>query len=58
VMTIDWIDAPLLRGEVDLIEHGKRVISEISEIGGELPTYLNIGSLKLGQRWWMLLLTN
>ena len=47
-MTIDWIDAPLLRdvvsSEADLIEHGRRLVSEIGEIGGELPTYLNIGT--------------
>ncbi|HEX9062715.1 MAG TPA: hypothetical protein VF941_21300, partial [Clostridia bacterium] len=48
IMTIDWIDAPLLsktvRSENKVIEHAKQIISQIGEIAGNLPTYLNIGS--------------
>ena len=48
IMTIDWIDAPLLRDAAysggALIEHGKRVIAQIDEISGDLPVYLDIGS--------------
>ncbi len=47
-MTIEWIDAPLLRdvlhNEYELIEHGRKLISQISSIGGNPPAYLNIGS--------------
>jgi hypothetical protein len=36
IMTIDWIDAPLLstiaRRDTDMVEHGRRVIAEIGEI--------------------------
>ena len=48
IMTIEWIDAPLLRDAVrtddELTDHGRQVISQIAEIRGDLPTYLNIGS--------------
>lgn len=48
IMTIDWIDTPLLRdavsSEVDLVEHGRRLVSEIGKMRGELPTYLDIGT--------------
>jgi hypothetical protein len=47
-MIIDWLDAPLLSDEVlstnELIEHGKHIIAQIRDIGGDLPVYLNIGS--------------
>lgn len=48
-MTIEWIDAPLLRdqasSDLDIVEHGKRVLLQISQIQGDLPTYLNIGTV-------------
>jgi hypothetical protein len=48
IMTIDWIDAPLLRNSVctdaDLVRHGRRIISEIGEIRGEPPIYLNLAT--------------
>ncbi len=47
-MTIDWIDAPLLRNtaseKADLIDHGKQVMEQICEIRGELPVYLDVGT--------------
>ena len=50
VMTIEWIDAPLLceveHSEADLIEHGRKIISQIGEISGNLPVYLDIGSIE------------
>jgi len=40
IMTIDWIDAPLLssvaRRDTDLVEHGRRVIAEIGAIRGKI----------------------
>lgn len=49
VMTIEYIDAPLLckaeQNEADLLEHGRKIVSQIGEIRGDLPTYLNIGSV-------------
>lgn len=48
-MAIEWIDAPLLRDKAaadsDIVEHGKRVLLQISQIQGDLPTYLNIGTV-------------
>jgi hypothetical protein len=47
-MVINWIDAPLLpevaRGD-GLIESGREIISEIAAIRGDLPSYLDIGSV-------------
>ncbi|TCN44642.1 phosphotransferase family enzyme [Kribbella orskensis] len=46
-MTIEWIDAPLLADlelePTELVEHGRRLVTQIGEIGGQLPTYLTIG---------------
>jgi hypothetical protein len=51
-LTIDWIDAPLLRDVAysagGLIEQGKQVIAQIGEIKGDLPVYLDIGS---AEKW-------
>jgi hypothetical protein len=48
-MTLEWIDAPLLRDEArsdaELVDHGKQVVAQIGEIRGELPVYLDIGSV-------------
>src|SRR2546422_732537 len=53
-MVFDWIDAPLLRDEaksdIELVEHGRRVVGQIGEIKGELPTYLDIGSAEAWYR--------
>lgn len=47
-MTIDWIDAPLLRDEArsdaELVHHGRQVVAQIAEIKGDLPVYLDVGS--------------
>jgi hypothetical protein len=48
-MTIEWIEAPLLTDQAhspaELAEHGHEVIAQIGEIAGDLPTYLDIGSI-------------
>jgi Phosphotransferase enzyme family len=48
MMTLDWIDAPLLRdaahSQSDLLGHGERILARISRIRGELPAYLDIGT--------------
>ena len=48
-MTIEWIDAPLLRDTAvsapDIVEHGKRILLQISQIQGDLPIYLDIGTV-------------
>lgn len=48
-MTFEWIDAPLLsseaRSDAELVEHGRQVVARIGEIRGELPVYLDIGSI-------------
>lgn len=48
-MTLDWIDAPLLRDEArsesELVDHGRQVVAQIGEIRGDLPVYLDIGSV-------------
>ena len=48
IMTLDWIDAPLLRdavlGEDEWVAHGKELIARIGAIDGTPPAYLNIGS--------------
>src|SRR6266542_1143496 len=47
-MVFDWIEAPLLRDEarcdIELVEHGRRVVGQIGKIAGQLPIYLDIGS--------------
>jgi hypothetical protein len=47
-MTIDWMDAPLLRdqarSDAELVHHGRQVLRQIGEIRGELPIYLDVGS--------------
>jgi hypothetical protein len=47
-MTLEWIDAPLLSNlatnETSLIEHGKQLITQIGEIQGNCPVYLNIST--------------
>lgn len=47
-MAIDWIDAPLLSdavsNEYELLARGRRIVAEIGEIAGDLPTYLDIAS--------------
>jgi hypothetical protein len=47
-MTIDWMDAPLLRdearSETELVAHGREVLAQIGEIKGELPVYVDVGS--------------
>ena len=49
-MVIDWIDAPLLRDVVhsaaEFVDHGRRVVDLIGAIGGDLPVYVGIGSLR------------
>ncbi len=51
-MTLDWIDAPLLRdlahNEADLLDYGRRVVEQIGRIEGNPPVYVDIGSL---DRW-------
>jgi Phosphotransferase enzyme family len=48
-MTFEWIDAPLLRdtagSDAELVEHGRQVVARIGEIRGELPVYLDLGSV-------------
>lgn len=48
IMTIEWIDAPLLcmeaYSDIEFVEHGKRIVAQIGEIRGKLPVYLDIGS--------------
>lgn len=48
VMTLEWIEAPLLsslvHSEAELVEHGRRVIAEIGRIQENLPVYLDISS--------------
>lgn len=50
VMVIEWIDAPLLRDKAcsaaELVAHGRQLIAQIGEIGGNLPVYLDIGSVE------------
>src|SRR5439155_23436833 len=47
-MTLDWIDAPLLRdqarSDAELMERGRQVVAQIGEMEGDLPVYLDIGS--------------
>lgn len=49
IMTIEWIDAPLLKNiihsDIELVEQGWQLISQIGDISGDLPTYLDIGSV-------------
>jgi hypothetical protein len=49
-MTIDWISAPRLdkvaHGEDELVAHGRRIVAQIGEIAGDLPTYLDVGSVE------------
>jgi phosphotransferase family enzyme len=53
-MTLDWIEAPLLRdvapSETELIERGRQVVAQIGEIKGNLPVYLDIGSASAWSR--------
>lgn len=48
IMVIEWIDEPLLcdrtLSDAVFIEHGKKVIEQIGQIGGNLPFHLDIGS--------------
>jgi hypothetical protein len=48
IMTLDWIDAPLLRdamlGEGEWVAHGRELVARIGKIDGTPPVYLNIGS--------------
>ena len=48
VMTLDWIDAPLLRDVArtpeDLVAHGRRVVTAIGELPGTAPVYLDLGT--------------
>lgn len=48
MIILDWIDAPslvnVIRGETELVDHGRRLIGQIGEIEGELPIRLDIGS--------------
>ncbi len=48
-MAIDWIDAPLLadvaRRDTEMVEHGRRLTAEIGKIGGDVPVYLDVGSI-------------
>lgn len=43
-MVLDWIDAPLLAKDDDLLRHGREVVAAIGQIGGDLPSYLDAGS--------------
>jgi hypothetical protein len=48
IMTLDWIDAPLLRDAVlsegEWVGHGRELVAQIGAIDGAPPVYLNIGS--------------
>lgn len=52
IMTLDWIDAPLLRDAVrsneEWIVHGKELMARIGAMKGVPPVYLDIGS---GTAW-------
>ncbi len=47
-MVVDWIDAPPLREvartEDEYVEHGKKLVEQIGEIGGNPPVYLDVSS--------------
>ena len=49
IMTLDWIDAPLLReatrSEGEWAEHGRRLVAQIGDIRGNPPVYLDVGSV-------------
>jgi Phosphotransferase enzyme family len=53
IMTLDWIDAPLLSTiatqPAEMAEHGRRVIDEIAKItaidDGDVPVYLDVGTI-------------
>jgi hypothetical protein len=49
-MTLDWIDAPLLSAiatrDTEMVEHGRRVIDAIAGIRGDLPVYLDVGTIE------------
>jgi hypothetical protein len=49
-MLIDWIDSPALPGQVDnesdLVARCREVVAQIGEIAGDLPTYLDLGSIE------------
>lgn len=53
-LVLDWIEAPLLRDvarrDTEMVEHGRRLIARIGEIrserGGDLPAYLDVGSIE------------
>jgi hypothetical protein len=49
-LAVEWVDAPLLRDvardDADLVAHGRRVLAEIGQIRGDLPVYLDIGSVR------------
>ncbi|MBX6750906.1 MAG: hypothetical protein IRY85_14745 [Micromonosporaceae bacterium] len=49
-MALDWIDAPRLIDTVvdvaDLLTHGRRLVAEIGEIAGDLPTYLDLAGVE------------
>jgi Phosphotransferase enzyme family len=47
-LAIDWIDAPTLSQVVrggGVLGRGRDIVSEIAGIGGDLPSYLDIGSV-------------
>jgi Phosphotransferase enzyme family len=44
IMTLDWLDAPLLAPDDRLVEHGRALVGQISAIGGNPPAYVDIGS--------------
>ena len=48
-IVFDWIDAPLLRdqarSEAELVDYGRQVVAQIGEIRGELPVFLEVGSI-------------
>jgi hypothetical protein len=47
-LAIDWIDAPSLRDvardDAQLVAYGRRVLTQIGAIRGDLPVYLDVGS--------------
>jgi hypothetical protein len=54
-MVLDWIDAPLLREAVhshrELAAYGDQLLSQICEIRGDLPAYLDISSPEAWSRF-------
>lgn len=58
IMTLDWLDGPLLAPDDRLTEHGRALVEQISAIGGSPPAYVDIGSVEAWTRYVTATVTN